>query len=38
MDAKHNFLIDEMKYRITFNLAGFALWFGIVYLLLRAAA
>ena len=38
MDAKYNFLMDEMKWRITLNLAGFTLWFATAYLLLRAAA
>jgi uncharacterized membrane protein YhdT len=37
MDAKYNFLIDEMKWRIALNLAGFTLWFVAAYLLLIAA-
>jgi len=28
MDAKYNFLIDSMLWRIALNLAGFALWLG----------
>jgi len=38
MDAKYNFLMDEMKWRIMLNLAGFSLWFVAGYLLLRAAS
>ena len=38
MDAKYNFLIDEIKWRVALNLAGFSLWFVTAYLLLRAAS
>ena len=38
MDAKYNYIIDSWKWRIALNLAGFALWFGIAYGLLRAAS
>jgi hypothetical protein len=26
MDAKYNYIIDSMKWRIALNLIGFALW------------
>jgi hypothetical protein len=38
MDAKYNYIIDSMKWRIALNLAGFALWLVASVLLLRAAA
>jgi len=38
MDAKYNFLIDEIKWRVALNLAGFSLWLVAAYLLLRAAS
>jgi len=28
MDAKYNYIIDSMKWRIVLNLAGFSLWLG----------
>jgi len=38
MDAKYNYIIDSMKWRIALNLLGFALWLGLAVGLLRAAA
>jgi hypothetical protein len=35
MDAKYNYIIDSMKWRITLNLAGFGLWLAAVVILLR---
>jgi hypothetical protein len=35
MDAKYNYIIDSMKWRITLNLAGFGLWLAASVLLLR---
>jgi hypothetical protein len=35
MDGKYNYIIDNMKWRITLNLAGFALWLGASLVLLR---
>jgi len=38
MDAKYNFIIDSIKWRIALNLAGFCLWLAASWALLRAAA
>ncbi len=38
MDAKYNYIIDSMKWRIALNLAGFALWLAASLALLEAAA
>jgi hypothetical protein len=38
MDAKYNYLMDSMKWRIALNLAGFALWLMAAVALLQAAA
>ncbi len=35
MDAKYNYIIDSMKWRIMLNLAGFGLWLAASLLLLR---
>lgn len=35
MDAKYNYIIDSMKWRIALNLAGFGLWLAITAVLLR---
>ena len=35
MDAKYNYIIDSMKWRITLNLAGFGLWLAASVVLLR---
>jgi hypothetical protein len=35
MDGKYNYIIDSMKWRIVLNLAGFALWLGTSFVLLR---
>ena len=38
MDAKYNFLIDSVGWRIALNLTGFAVWFGAVFALMKLAA
>ena len=38
MDAKYNYIIDSMKWRIALNLAGFAVWLTASLVLLRVAA
>jgi hypothetical protein len=38
MDAKYNFIIDSMGWRIALNLAGFALWLATAVALLKLAA
>jgi len=35
MDAKYNYIIDSMKWRIGINLAGFGLWLAAGMVLLR---
>ncbi len=35
MDAKYNYIIDSMKWRIVLNLAGFGLWLATSGVLLR---
>ena len=35
MDAKYNYIIDSMKWRIGLNLAGFILWLATTVALLR---
>jgi hypothetical protein len=35
MDAKYNYIIDSMKWRITLNLVGFGLWLAASVLLLH---
>ena len=35
MDAKYNYIIDSMKWRIGINLAGFGLWLAASMVLLR---
>ena len=35
MDAKYNYIIDSMKWRIVLNLAGFALWLATGVVILR---
>jgi hypothetical protein len=35
MDAKYNYIIDSMKWRIVLNLAGFSLWRVATVVLLR---
>jgi hypothetical protein len=37
MDAKYNYIIDSMKWRIALNLAGFSLWLAAAVGLLKAA-
>lgn len=36
MEAKYNYIIDSMKWRIGLNLAGFAVWALLAVALLRA--
>jgi hypothetical protein len=38
MDAKYNFIIDSLGWRIALNLTGFALWLAAAYTLMRLAA
>jgi len=38
MDAKYNFIIDSMSWRIALNVAGFATWLAACVVLLRIAA
>ena len=35
MDARYNYIIDSMKWRIVLNLAGFSLWLAASVVLLR---
>ncbi len=35
MDAKYNYIIDSMKWRIVLNMAGFVLWLATSVALLR---
>lgn len=35
MDAKYNFIIDSVSWRIALNVTGFALWLGATIGLLR---
>jgi hypothetical protein len=35
MDAKYNYIIDSIKWRIALNLAGFGLWLATSVALLR---
>lgn len=35
MDAKYNYIIDSIKWRIVLNLAGFGLWLAVSMVLLR---
>ena len=37
MDAKYNYIIDSMKWRIALNLAGFAVWLAATVALFKAA-
>jgi hypothetical protein len=38
MDAKYNYIIDSMQWRIALNLLGFAVWLTAAVALLRAGA
>jgi hypothetical protein len=38
MDAKYNFLIDSLGWRIALNLTGFTLWLAGAYALMQLAA
>jgi hypothetical protein len=38
MDAKFNYIIDSMKWRIVLNLVGFTAWLVVAVALLKAAA
>ena len=38
MDAKYNYIIDSMKWRISLNLAGFALWLATAFTLMKLAS
>jgi hypothetical protein len=37
MDAKYNYIIDSMKWRIALNTAGFVVWLAVSVALLRAS-
>ena len=37
MDARYNFLMDDIKWRIALNVAGFAVWLAAVYVLMLVA-
>jgi hypothetical protein len=37
MDAKYNFLIDSMGWRVALNVSGFALWLALAYTLMKLA-
>jgi hypothetical protein len=37
MDAKYNYIIDSMKWRIALNMAGFTLWLATALALLKVA-
>ena len=37
MDAKYNYIIDSMKWRIMLNVAGFGLWLAAMVVLLRTS-
>ncbi len=38
MDAKYNFIIDSLGWRIALNLTGFALWLAAAIALMKLAA
>jgi hypothetical protein len=38
MDAKYNFIIDSMKWRIALNILGFAAWLAVSVGLMRLAS
>lgn len=38
MDAKYNFIIDSVGWRIALNLTGFALWLAAAIALMKLAA
>jgi hypothetical protein len=38
MDAKYNYIIDSISWRIALNVAGFALWLATAITLLKLAA
>jgi hypothetical protein len=38
MDAKYNYIIDSIKWRIALNMAGFTLWLVTAFTLLKVAA
>jgi len=38
MDAKYNYIIDSVKWRIALNMAGFTLWLVTAVALLNVAA
>ena len=37
MDAKYNYIIDSIKWRIALNMAGFTLWLVTAFSLLNVA-
>jgi hypothetical protein len=38
MDAKYNFIIDSLGWRIALNLTGFTLWLATAFALMKLAA
>lgn len=38
MDAKYNYIIDSLGWRIMLNLTGFAVWLAAAYALMELAA
>jgi hypothetical protein len=37
MDAKYNYIIDSVKWRIVLNVAGFAAWLALAVALMKTA-
>ena len=37
MDAKYNYIIDSIKWRIALNMAGFTLWLVTAFTLLKVS-
>jgi len=37
MDAKYNYIIDSVKWRIALNVTGFAAWVAAAFVLLKTA-
>lgn len=38
MDARYNFIIDSLKWRIALNVAGFGVWLAASWAIFRVAA
>jgi len=37
MDAKYNYIIDSVKWRLVLNVSGFAVWLAAAFVLLKTA-